>query len=138
MKINWSLVWGYVVVAALVVALFSVNVHARDLGQWKNSDPEVSEWYRTLMMPDIPTSSCCGEADAYWCDIIHVKDGATFCTITDDRDDVPLMRPHVDIGTEIEIPDHKLKFDRGNPTGHQIVFMSSGGTVYCFVQSSGT
>ena len=44
--------------------------------------------------------------------------------ITDDRPDEPLGRPHVRNGTEIEIPDQKLKWDQSNPTGHGIVFLS--------------
>jgi hypothetical protein len=137
-KINWSLVGAVVVMSALIVFLYRVDLaHGRDLGQWENTDPEVREWYRGLMQPDNPAASCCGEADAYWADEVHVKDGKTFATITDDRDDAPLMRPHVDIGTQIEIPDYKLKWDRGNPSGHSIVFMSRGGNVYCFVQNGG-
>ncbi len=93
------------------------------------------------MMPDAPNVSCCGEADAYWADEIHVKDGKTFATITDDRDDAPLMRPHIDVGTVIEIPNHKLKWDRGNPTGHSVLFVRTGHDgdqyVYCFVQGTG-
>jgi hypothetical protein len=46
-------------------------------------------------------------------------------------------RPHVDVGTEIEIPNHKLKWDAGNPTEHSIVFLSRGGHVFCFVQNGG-
>ena len=123
-----------------LVGLFQ-HAHGRDLGQWSN-DPAVSEWFRTLMMPDQPTMSCCGEADAYWCDDIHVKTGAdnrrhTYCKITDDRPDAPRMRPHRNIGEEFEIPDYKLKWDRGNPTGHAIIFLSVGGIVYCFVQGGG-
>ena len=95
------------------------------------------QWYGSLMQPDNPAVSCCGKADAYWCDTINVKDGKTFCTITDDRDDGPLRRPHVPIGTQIEIPNHKLKWDRGNPTGHAVVFLSPAGHVWCFVQSTG-
>jgi hypothetical protein len=90
------------------------------------------------MRPDVPTSPCCGEADAYWCDEIHVHDGKTSCAITDDRDDIRLGRPHRDVGTVFEIPDDKLKWDRGNPTGHSILFLSSGGYVFCFVQGPGT
>lgn len=123
---------------ALCLVLFWTAVHARDVGQWQNVDPEVSAWYRGLKQPDNPTISCCGEADAYWCDEIHVKNGAAFCSITDDRPNEPLHRTPVPIGTEIEIPDRKLKWDEGNPTGHSIVFLSSGGAVYCFVQGSGT
>jgi hypothetical protein len=97
----------------------------------------IGHWYQTLMQPDNPSASCCGESDAYWCDKINVRAGKTFCTITDDWDDAPLKRPHVDVGTEVEIPNHKLKWDAGNPTGHSIVFLSRGGYVFCFVQNGG-
>ena len=127
-----------------LVGLFQ-EAHGRDLGQWGNTEPEVKAWFQALMQPDAPTRSCCGEADAYWCDDVHVRDGRTFCKITDDRDDKPLKRPHIDIGTEIEVPPNKIKWDRGNPTGHTIIFLASmawnssiyGRYVYCFVQSSG-
>ena len=89
------------------------------------------------MQPDNPVASCCGEADAYWADEVHVRDGKTFAVITDDRDDAPLRRPHIAPGTEIEIPSHKLKWDRGNPTGHNLLFVTPTGYVFCFVQGSG-
>jgi hypothetical protein len=111
---------------------------ARDLGQWGGSDPAVRQWYQALMQPDVPNASCCGEADAYWADEVHVRNGKTYATITDDRADEPLKRPHVDIGTEIEIPNNKLKWDRGNPTGHGIVFLGHSGYVFCYVQPEGT
>ena len=111
---------------------------ARDLGQWGGSDPAVRQWYQALMQPDVPNASCCGEADAYWADELHVRNGKTYATITDDRADEPLKRPHVDIGTEIEIPNNKLKWDRGNPTGHGIVFLGRSGYVFCYVQPEGT
>lgn len=111
--------------------------HARDLGQWENTDPRIRQWYRGLMQPDNPNVSCCGEADAYWADGIEVKDGKVFAIITDTRPDEPLKRPHIPPGTRIEIPNHKLKWDRGNPTGHGVVFVGPSGNVYCFVQPSG-
>jgi hypothetical protein len=49
----------------------------------------------------------------------------------------PRMRPHIDIGTEVEIPSHKLKWDKSNPTGHGILFLGRAGFVYCFVQPRG-
>lgn len=110
---------------------------AKDAGQWENSDPGVHEWYRSLMRPDAPASSCCSIADAYYADEVHVKDGKVYATITDDRPDEPLGRPHIDVGTAVEIPPEKLKFDRGNPTGHNILFVSKGLYTWCFVQSSG-
>ena len=58
-------------VLAAAISMSMVALHlakARDLGQWENSDPAIVEWYQSLMQPDVPTASCCGEADAYWCD----------------------------------------------------------------------
>jgi hypothetical protein len=113
------------------------QVHARDLGQWENTDPAIRKWFQALMRPDVPTSSCCGEADAYWADVIHVRGGKTYVTVTDDRPDEPLGRPHVDVGTEIEVPDEKLKWDKSNPTGHGILFLSRNNYVFCYVQPGG-
>ena len=50
-------------------------VNARDLGQWGAVNPAIREWYQALMQPDVPNASCCGEADAYWADEVHVRDG---------------------------------------------------------------
>jgi hypothetical protein len=122
----------------LLLVVGAVAAHARDLGQWEAADPAVKEWYKSLMRPDAPTSSCCGEADAYWADEVHVRDGKTYATVSDDRDDGPLGRPHVPVGTVVEIPDVKLKWDRGNPTGHNILFLSSYRYPFCFVTGSGT
>lgn len=135
----------------LFALLLIAPAYGRDLGQWENTDPAIRDWYAGLKQPDNPRVSCCGEADAYWCDEIHVRDGKTYCNITDDRPDEPLRRPHVPIGTEIFIPDYKLKWDAGNPTGHAIVFLSSSRRfnsdgsegeatygVFCFVQNGGT
>ena len=40
-------------------------------------------------------------------------------------------------GTRIPVPNQKLKWDRGNPTGHGIIFIGSGGQVYCYVTPGG-
>jgi hypothetical protein len=129
------------VLAAFVIFVFGFetlrDARARDLGQWQNSDPDLRAWYQGLMQPDVPNASCCGEADAYWADEVHVRGGKTFATITDDRPDEPRGRPHIENGTEIEIPDNKLKWDRSNPTGHGVVFLSRAGYVFCYVQPGG-
>jgi hypothetical protein len=122
----------------LAIIALCANAWARDAGQWENSDPRIREWYRSLMRPDAPNNSCCDIADAYWADKVVTRDGKVYATITDDRPDGPLGRPHIPPGTEFEIPPEKLKWDRGNPTGHNILFVSPHGMVYCFVQGSGT
>jgi hypothetical protein len=121
---------GLTLLAAGLIYLATINfVQAHD-----HDHPELDAWYATLMQPDNPTMSCCGKADAYWCDDYYARDGKAYCKITDDRPDKPLGRPHIPVGTEIEIPPYKLKFDRGNPTGHAVVFVSAWLYVHCFVQ----
>jgi hypothetical protein len=56
-----------VIVGLMLAIVFSVQpVHARDLGQWKESDAYIGQWFRALKQPDNKFMSCCGEADAYW------------------------------------------------------------------------
>ena len=134
-KATWLAV---IVMSALLIWMYSINFAiAKDSGQWSNVDPELKKWYSELQQPDNAPASCCGEADAYWCDGLHVRDGKTFCVITDDRDNIALRRTPVPIGTEIEIPDRKLNKDP-NPTGHAIVFLSAAQMVYCYVGNSGS
>lgn len=131
-----AVVIGAVALLVVWLAIFEPSI-ARDLGQWENTDPKIHEWYQNLMRPDAPSASCCTEADAYWADEVHVRDGKTYAVVTDDRDDGPLGRPHVANGTEFEVPPEKLKWDRSNPTGHNILFVSASGYTWCFVQGSG-
>jgi hypothetical protein len=125
----------------LSLLLLAPPVCAKDLGQWGKNDPVIRQWYRDLMRPDNPTVSCCGEADAYWCDDVRVRNGRTYCRITDTRPNELLGRRPVDVGTELYIPDRAIKWDEGNPTGHVIVFLVHGlggfKAVVCFVQVTG-
>lgn len=124
---------------SLILLLLTTTVFARDAGQWSNSDPYLSEWYKTLKQPDNKWMSCCGEADSYWADQTETgPNGELYAIITDDRDDEPLRRHHVPIGTKILIPPHKIKWDQGNPTGHIVIFLSSVDEVFCYVQNGGT
>lgn len=136
------------IILAYLALIFACD--ARDLGQWGNNDPEISQWYGYLLRPNpgFQSQSCCGESDAYWCDDVgsEVVNGElqNFCRITDDRPDGPRRRPHRDIGEKFIIPDDKMKFNPtdpqpnlGNPTGHAIVFLSTSGYVYCFVMAGG-
>jgi hypothetical protein len=128
---RWLTVFAAFFIALLVLFLFTIPVRAHD------EDHANDAWYGSLMQPDNPSISCCGLADAYWCDDYYARDGKAFCRITDDRDDAKLGRPHIDIGTEFEIPPYKLKFDRGNPTGHAVIFVNTSGHVWCYVQGGG-
>ena len=123
------------VLAGLV--LFALPALPRDGGQWEEADPSIGEWFRHLMQPDNKVVSCCGESDAYWADSFEVdKDGNTVAIITDMRPDAPLNRPHIEPGTKIRIPPNKVMNDGGNPTGHFVLFVGSGGTVFCYVTGS--
>jgi len=120
------------------VFVFSVSkAPARDLGQWDVVDPLVRKWFRELKQPDNPSRSCCGESDAYWADSYEVKDNQYIAIITDERDDEPLRRPHIESGKRFLVPNNKIKWGSGNPTGHGIIFIGLGGDVYCYLPPGG-
>jgi hypothetical protein len=112
-------------------------VQVRNNGQWEATPADVVEWFRNLRQPDHPRVSCCGEADAYWADSFEVDGDNYVAIITDTRDDAPLKRPHIAAGTKVKVPNYKLKYDRGNPTGHGVIFVSPTGYVYCYVTPGG-
>ena len=128
-----------IVVMALLLGGFFLGrcAHAIDRGQ--NTDPAIKEWFENLKQPENPVASCCGESDGYWCEQLHTRDGKNYCNITDDR--VIPGRTLAPLGMEIEIPTGKMMDghqSNGNPTGHSIVFLSSGlSYVYCFIMDSG-
>jgi hypothetical protein len=127
------------VMIGLVALVLALGVHfarARDYGQWDRSNPIV-QWYQKLMQPDNPAVSCCGEADAYWADSFEVDGDKYVAIITDSRDDAPLNRPHKDVGTKIIVPNHKIKWNEGNPTGHGVIFLSRNDYVFCYVPPGG-
>ena len=129
--------------AILTSALLAAPAFARDDGQWDLVDPHVRQWFQGLMQPDNPTASCCGEADAVEADTFSEKDGHYVAVVTDGKG---ILAP----GTRILIPDAKIKWDKGNPTGHGIVFLHVVGEdeedpagpagsihVYCYVTPGG-
>lgn len=126
---------------SLVIALLilvAAPAPARDLGQWEATDRDVVTWYKNLMMPDAPAVSCCGEADAYWADSFEVdKEGRYIAIITDDRPDAPRHRAHRDVGQRVVIPNFKIKWNEGNPTGHGVLFIGANGGIYCYVPPGG-
>jgi hypothetical protein len=123
---------------AAVFVLSICKAPARDLGQWEGLDPLTRQWFNGLMQPDNPNLSCCGLADAYWADSYEVKGDQYVAIITDTRDDIKLGRAqHIEAGTRVTVPNHKIKWDRSNPTGHGIIFIGIGGDVFCYLPPGG-
>ena len=60
----------------------------------------------------------------------QVDEGRYVAIITDGMRDIPN-------GTKIPVPNNKLKWDEGNPTGHGIIFLGLQGQVYCYVVAGG-
>ena len=117
--------------AAWATIAFGVaNALARDNGQWGNSPINVREWFQSLMQPDNPYMSCCGEADAFEADTFEVEGDHYVAIITDGKGVLPN-------GTRIAVPNNKMKWDAGNPTGHGIIFIGGNGQLYCYVAPGG-
>jgi hypothetical protein len=110
--------------------LLALPAIARDQGQWDNRPIGVRQWFQGLMQPDNPYVSCCGEADAFEPDTFEVGGDQYVAVITDGKGLIPN-------GTRIPVPNQKLKWDSGNPTVHGIIFIGSGGQVYCYVTPGG-
>lgn len=121
----------------IALMLLAAPAAARDLGQWESQSENVRTWFQKLMQPDSPYMSCCGEADAYWADSYEVDGDRYVAIITDERPDEELRRPHRQPGQRIVVPNSKLKWDAGNPTGHGIIFIGAGGQVFCYVPPGG-
>lgn len=117
-------------VMGLCAGLVVMPAVARDNGQWGGSPIEVREWFQGLMQPDDPYKSCCGEADAFEADTFEVEGDHYIAVVTDGKGVIPS-------GTRIPVPNQKMKWDRGNPTGHGIIFIGSAGQVYCYVAPGG-
>ena len=122
--------------AAMWALLIAANAFARDSGQWEGQDPRIKEWFEHLKQPDHPRVSCCGDADAYEADNFEVEGDHYIAIITDGKG---VIRN----GTRIPVPNGKMKWDAGNPTGHGIIFLRpemvrlNEWTVYCYVAPGG-
>jgi hypothetical protein len=119
----------------LVLMLSATTTSARDNGQWADNPPAIRQWFQSLMQPDNPYMSCCGEADAFEADNFEIEGDHYVAIITDGKGILPT-------GTRIPVPNNKMKWDRGNPTGHGVIFLGVGGKqneplVYCYVTPGG-
>ena len=117
-------------VAAFAALATLLPAAARDNGQWADSPAAIRQWFQSLMQPDNPYLSCCGEADAFEADTFEVEGDHYIAVITDGKGVIPP-------GTRIPVPNAKMKWDAGNPTGYGIVFIGAQGQVYCYVAPGG-
>jgi hypothetical protein len=134
---------GWIVVVAIIIILLTVVLATAKTSGEKPTmlGPDESEYFATLMMPDVANVSCCGEADVYWADKTEVgPDGQVIAIITDPRpndrtlpDGREIHRQPIPIGTKIPVPTSKIrKKPIPNPTGHTIIFLGESGIVYCY------
>lgn len=122
---------GTIAVVVLLLIIMSSCAFAREGGDWSRSDAMISEWFSGLTQPDNPYMSCCGEADAFESDIFDQSASGEFVAIiTNGKGVIPN-------GTRITIPNEKIKWDKGNPTGHGWVFIGNQGQVYCYITPAG-
>ena len=124
------MVVGSMLRIVILFMLVSLPALARDNGQWGNQPAYLREWFQKLMQPDNPQMSCCGEADAFEADSFEVSGDKYVAIITNGKGVIPE-------GTRIPVPNQKLKWDEGNPTGHGIIFIGSNGQVFCYVTPGG-
>ena|SRR5436190_14480539 len=117
--------------------LFIAPSLARDNGQWGDQASHVRQWFQSLMQSDNPRYSCCGEADAYIADSFEVDGDHYVAIITDGSGDPRHGKPPIPNGTKISVPNHKMKWDEGNPTGHGIIFIGNGKDVFCYIAPGG-
>jgi len=113
-----------------VVTIGVVAAKAGDGGQWADQPENVRHWFQSLKQPDHPRLSCCGEADAFEADNFEIEGDHYVAVITNGKG-------VISSGTRIPVPNQKMKWDAGNPTGHGIIFIGPRGQVYCYVTPSG-
>lgn len=113
-----------------IAILISFHSFARSGPQWDNQPIAIRQWFQKLMQPDNKAVSCCGEADAFEADDYEIEGDHYIAIITDGKGVLPN-------GTRIAVPNYKMKWDEGNPTGHGILFISSAGAIYCYVTPGG-
>ena len=123
MRVPRRLMCAITATSLIVLAHAAPNALARNNGQWENSPAHIRQWFQGLRQPDNPRVLCCGEADAYEADLFEIDEDRYVAIITDGKGEIPN-------GTKIPVPNHKMKWDEGNPTGHGIIFIGSQGQVF--------
>ena len=103
--------------------------------EWENSPPHIRQWFQNLKQPDHPRQSCCGEADSYEADL-YERDGSDYVAIITGQGPA-VAKPYIPEGTRLRVPNAKIKWDAGNPTGHGVIFVGKDYKIYCYVPPAG-
>ena len=121
---------------AVIQLCSTFHATARDDGQWTNQPAEIREWFRAVMQPGFENTrdtghSCCGEADAFDVELAGDNpNGSIEVKVLNGKGLIP-------DGTIVAVPHEKLQPKYGNPLDNYIMFMGSGGQVYCLIPKSG-
>jgi len=106
-------------VAAFLLLAAALTGPVRAAGDGYN--PAWSAWFRSLTLYDAERQtyiSCCGDGDAVFADEWKATAAGIEATITDNRG-----HDWAKIGTKIVIPKKLEVADKGNPTGHLVLFL---------------
>jgi hypothetical protein len=93
---------AFVIRIVIVLMLLALPAATRDLGQWGDQPRSVRQWFQSLMQPDNPYQSCCGEADAFEADNFEISGDQYVAIITNGKGIIP-------DGTRIPVPNQKVK-----------------------------
>ena len=138
MKYARALLFLSAVTTVISIGHVLSTANARDLGQWGDQPPNIRQWFQKLMQPDNQNLSCCGEADAYEADTFEVEGDHYVAIITNGAGDPDHGKSAIPNGTRIAVPNQKMKWDEGNPTGHGILFIGvNTKQVYCYITPGG-
>ena len=99
--------------ATLLLTGLMQLAQARDDGQWGGQPANVRQWFQSLMQPDAPYVSCCGEADAYEADTFEV-DGDQYVAIITDGKGV------IANGTRIHVPNDEMGRRQSDRARHHL------------------
>lgn len=129
---NPYLTLAVVCVLGLIIFLYNVNF---SLAQEHHHRPEEAanhtKFYRTWMMPDNRSVSCCHDEDCRAAEA-YMKDGKWYA------------RQDGDDGNFTSIPTNKIEQDRDSPDGRshlcgkRYAFAGNDFTVFCFLPASGS
>jgi hypothetical protein len=117
-----------IALAALTLAAqitgLTPGVHARDYGQYNDVPQHIRDWFKGLKNPR-NGGSCCDQSD---------------CARTEARTHGNAWEARAPNGAWLSIPDDRVVFNHGNPTGEPILCAiedEEGWRVYCFVPGPG-